>query len=66
MLDNGDDGGLEPLTRAANLGYAPAQLRLAVTNLTDRKYHEHLAEGLAGREVPAPGRSLVVSYQLQF
>lgn len=29
MLDNGDDGGLEPLTRAANLGYAPAQLRLA-------------------------------------
>lgn len=29
MLDNGDDSGLEPLTRAANLGYAPAQLRLA-------------------------------------
>ena len=42
------------------------QLNMAVTNLTDRKYHEHLAEGLAGREVPAPGRSLVVSYQLQF
>ncbi|WP_205570745.1 hypothetical protein [Brevundimonas naejangsanensis] len=30
MLDNGDDSGLEPLIRAANLGYAPAQLRLAV------------------------------------
>lgn len=29
LLDNGDDSGLEPLTRAANLGYAPAQLRLA-------------------------------------
>ncbi|KAK0360916.1 hypothetical protein LTR94_025474, partial [Friedmanniomyces endolithicus] len=30
MLDNGDEAGVEPLIRAANLGYAPAQLRLAM------------------------------------
>src|SRR5690606_39627640 len=30
MLANGDEAGVEPLTRAANLGYAPAQLRLAM------------------------------------
>ncbi|MBD7942419.1 SEL1-like repeat protein [Brevundimonas sp. Sa3CVA3] len=30
MLNNGDEAGVEPLTRAANLGYAPAQLRLAM------------------------------------
>ena len=42
------------------------QVRLAVTNLTNRKYHEHLAEGLAGYEVPAPGRSFAVQYNLKF
>jgi localization factor PodJL len=29
LIDNGDDSGLETLKRAADLGYAPAQLRLA-------------------------------------
>ena len=29
LIDNGDDSGLEPLKRAANLGYGPAQMRLA-------------------------------------
>lgn len=29
LLDNGDDSGLEALKRAADLGHAPAQLRLA-------------------------------------
>lgn len=58
--------GFTTLDIGATWARGPHQLRLAVTNLTDRKYHEHLAEGLAGREVPAPGRSLVVSYQLQF
>ena len=58
--------GFTTLDLGATWARGPHQLRLAVTNLTDRKYHEHLAEGLTGREVPAPGRSLVVSYQLQF
>ncbi len=30
LIDNGDDSGLEPLKRAGALGYAPAQMRLAV------------------------------------
>ncbi|WP_427789640.1 SEL1-like repeat protein [Brevundimonas diminuta] len=46
MLDNGDDSGLEPLTRAANLGYAPAQLRLA-------SLYQDGAAGLAVDEVEA-------------
>jgi len=29
LIDNGDDSGLEALKRAANLGYGPAQMRLA-------------------------------------
>ena len=29
LIDNGDDSGLEPLKRAASLGYGPAQMRLA-------------------------------------
>ncbi|WEK57536.1 MAG: hypothetical protein P0Y52_13485 [Candidatus Brevundimonas phytovorans] len=29
LIDSGDDSGLEPLKRAANLGYGPAQMRLA-------------------------------------
>ncbi|WP_416926836.1 TonB-dependent receptor [Ottowia sp.] len=44
----------------------PHQVRVAVTNLTDREYHEHLAEGLAGYEVLAPGRSVAVNYRLEF
>ncbi len=46
MLDNGDDSGLEPLTRAANLGYAPAQLRLA-------SLYQDGAAGLATDEAEA-------------
>ncbi|MGH7027634.1 tetratricopeptide repeat protein, partial [Brevundimonas sp.] len=30
LIDSGDDSGLEPLKRAADLGYGPAQMRLAV------------------------------------
>ena len=41
-------------------------LRLAVRNLSDRRYHEHLAEGLPGAEVKAPGRSLALSWQARF
>ena len=46
MLENGDDSGLEPLTRAANLGYAPAQLRLA-------SLYQDGDAGLAADEVEA-------------
>lgn len=41
-------------------------LRLAVKNLADKHYHEHLAEGSPGMETPAPGRSIALSWHGQF
>jgi len=41
-------------------------VRLAVHNIADRKYHEHLTEGVSGQEIKAPGRSLFVSYNGSF
>ena len=41
-------------------------LRLAVKNLADKHYHEHLAEGSPGIETPAPGRSIALSWHGQF
>lgn len=47
--------------------FAPRQsLRAAIKNVGDKRYHEHLAEGLPGREVAAPGRSLHVTWEGQF
>lgn len=42
------------------------RLRLAVLNVFDRSYHEHLTEGLSGYEIKAPGRSFLVGYQASF
>jgi hypothetical protein len=33
-------------------------LRLALRNLANKAYHEHLSEGVSGAEIQAPGRSL--------
>lgn len=41
-------------------------LRIAIMNLGDKRYHEHLAEGLPGMEPRAPGRSLRVSWEGRF
>ena len=41
-------------------------LRLAIKNLGDKRYHEHLAEGLPGLEPYAPGRSLRIGWEGQF
>ena len=47
--------------------YARGQsLRLAIKNLGDKRYHEHLAEGLPGLEPHAPGRSLRIGWEGQF
>lgn len=47
--------------------YRPAHsLRMAIKNLGNRSYHDHLAVGLPGRELKAPGRSLAVSWQAAF
>ncbi len=42
------------------------KLRVALKNVADKAYHEHLAEGLSGQEVPAPGRSLLVTWEGRF
>ncbi|MFW6341936.1 MAG: TonB-dependent receptor plug domain-containing protein [Halothiobacillaceae bacterium] len=36
-------------------GPQEAGVELRVDNLLDRGYHEHLAEGVSGQEIPAPG-----------
>ncbi len=47
--------------------YRPEQsLRIAIMNLGDKRYHEHLAEGRPGTEPRAPGRSLRVSWEGRF
>lgn len=47
--------------------YRPEQsLRIAIMNLGDKRYHEHLAEGRPGLEPRAPGRSLRVSWEGKF
>jgi hemoglobin/transferrin/lactoferrin receptor protein len=58
--------GFTTLDIGATWTHGAHQVRVAVTNLTNRKYHEHLAEGLAGYEVPAPGRSVGIQYNLKF
>jgi hemoglobin/transferrin/lactoferrin receptor protein len=42
------------------------KLRLLLRNLADKAYHEHLAEGLSGREIQAPGRSVALVWQGSF
>ena len=47
--------------------YAKDQsLRIALKNLADKAYHEHLAEGVSGQEIRAPGRSLALTWQGKF
>ena len=41
-------------------------LRVAVKNLADKAYHEHLTEGVSGQEIQAPGRSLSLAWRGAF
>lgn len=41
-------------------------LRIAVKNLADKAYHEHLAEGVSGQEIEATGRSLQLVWRGKF
>lgn len=59
--------GFGTLDLGATWRYAPKQsLRFAIRNLADKGYHEHLAEGVSGQEIRAPGRSLQVTWQGAF
>lgn len=51
----------------ASWAVAPRQsVRFALRNVGNRRYHDHLSEGLTGSELQAPGRSLMVSWQGEF
>ncbi|MFT3820171.1 MAG: TonB-dependent receptor [Rubrivivax sp.] len=42
------------------------KLRLLLKNAADKAYYEHLTEGLSGREIQSPGRSVALSWQGSF
>ena len=59
--------GFGTLDLGATWRYAQQQsLRLAIRNVADKAYHEHLAEGVSGQEIQATGRSVQVSWQGSF
>lgn len=59
--------GFGTLDLGATWAYAKDQsLRVALKNLADKAYHEHLAEGVSGQEVEAPGRSLQLVWRGKF
>ncbi|MFT3665896.1 TonB-dependent receptor [Piscinibacter sp.] len=59
--------GFATLDLGATWSFAKGQrLRMALRNLADKGYHEHLTEGLSGQEIQAPGRSLLLSWQGSF
>lgn len=45
---------------------AALDLDAALTNLLDKGYHDHLTEGVSGREIQAPGRSLHLTLKGRF
>lgn len=50
--------------RVGNLSDVSVELQL--NNLFDRRYHEHLAEGLSGQEIASPGRGATLSLTARF
>jgi hemoglobin/transferrin/lactoferrin receptor protein len=59
--------GFGTLDVGATWAYAKDQsLRVALKNVGDKAYHEHLAEGVSGQEIQAPGRSLQVVWRGKF
>lgn len=59
--------GFGTLDLGATWNYAKSRsLRIALKNLADKAYHEHLAVGVPGREIDAPGRNLQLIWQGQF
>ncbi len=59
--------GFATLDVGATWRYAKGQsIRVALRNLADKAYHEHLTEGVSGNEIEAPGRSLQLVWQGKF
>lgn len=59
--------GFATLDIGASWRFAPKQtLRMAVRNLADKTYYEHLSEGVSGQEIAAVGRSLQITWKGSF
>lgn len=59
--------GFGTMDLGATWRYAQQQsLRVALENLADKAYHEHLTEGVSGAEIQAPGRSVRLMWQGRF
>jgi hemoglobin/transferrin/lactoferrin receptor protein len=43
-----------------------ASIDVRLNNLFDKRYHEHLVDGISGQELPAPGRGLIVGLNGSF
>lgn len=62
------------VTLDARLGYSfgkaaglqSSQVNLKLNNLLDKKYHEHLTDGISGQELKAPGRGVVLAFSGSF
>ena len=51
---------------AVGYRFGQHEFRLAVTNLLDKAYHEHLTEGVSGEEPLMPGRNIILSWRGSF
>lgn len=47
-------------------GFASTGIDVRLTNLFDKRYHEHLTDGISGQEISAPGRGIAVSLNGSF
>ncbi|HRO61977.1 MAG TPA: TonB-dependent receptor, partial [Burkholderiaceae bacterium] len=46
-------------------GLSAASIDVRFLNIFDRQYHEHLTDGISGRELPAPGRGVLISFSAE-
>lgn len=58
--------GFTTLDLGATYRWQRQSLRVALKNVADKAYHEHLTDGVSGQEIQAPGRSLLVTWQGSF
>jgi len=72
--NNSEDATSGFVTADANLGYGFAgiaglktsRVDMQLSNLTNKKYHEHLTDGVSGYELKAPGRGITLAVSGSF
>lgn len=47
-------------------GFTSTGIDVRLTNLFDKRYHEHLTDGISGQEIDAPGRGMAISLNGSF